>query len=65
MPFRAKRFHRLQLSMASSCMNTRSRPLAPHDLITGTPSEGGIFLLFEGGPAGHYSAIQVVAFNLR
>jgi len=30
----------------------------------GTPSEGKIYLLFEGGPAGHYSAIQVVAFNL-
>jgi sialidase-1 len=30
----------------------------------GTPSQGKIFLLFEGGPAGHHSAIQVVAFNL-
>jgi hypothetical protein len=30
----------------------------------GTPSEGKIYILFEGGPAGHYSAIQVVAFNL-
>jgi hypothetical protein len=30
----------------------------------GTPSQGMIFLLFEGGPAGHHSAIQVVAFNL-
>jgi len=30
----------------------------------GTPSQGKISLLFEGGPAGHNSAIQVVAFNL-
>ncbi|MHB8901702.1 MAG: sialidase family protein, partial [Thermoguttaceae bacterium] len=30
----------------------------------GTPSQGKIFLLFEGGPDGHNAAIQVVAFNL-
>lgn len=30
----------------------------------GTPSEGRIFILFEGGPGGHYSGIQVAAFNL-
>ncbi len=30
----------------------------------GTPSEGLIFLLFEGGPDGHYAAMQVARFNL-
>jgi len=29
-----------------------------------TPSEGRIFLLFEGGPDGRYSAMQVARFNL-
>lgn len=29
-----------------------------------TPSEGKIYLLFEGGPDGRYSAIQVASFNL-
>lgn len=31
---------------------------------TGTPSQGKIYLLFEGGPTGHYEAVQVVSFNL-
>lgn len=31
---------------------------------TGTPSQGKIYLLFEGGPAGPHEAVQVVAFNL-
>ena len=31
---------------------------------TDTPSQGRIYLLFEGGPDGPKSAIQVVAFNL-
>ncbi len=30
----------------------------------GTPTEGLIFLLFEGGPKGRYSAMQVARFNL-
>lgn len=30
----------------------------------GTPSEGMIYLLFEGGPDGRYSAIQCARFNL-
>lgn len=30
----------------------------------GTPAEGRIFLLFEGGPKGRYSAMQVARFNL-
>lgn len=30
----------------------------------GTPTEGLIFLLFEGGPNGRYSAMQVARFNL-
>ena len=30
----------------------------------GTPSEGFIYLLFEGGPEGQYSAIQMARFNL-
>ena len=30
----------------------------------GTPSEGKIFLLFEGGPQGRYSAMHVARFNL-
>ena len=30
----------------------------------GTPSEGQIYLLFEGGEKGRYSAIQVAKFNL-
>jgi hypothetical protein len=31
---------------------------------TGTPSQGKIYLIFEGGPTGHYEAVQVVSFNL-
>lgn len=31
---------------------------------TGTPSQGKIYLLFEGGPSDCYEAIQVVSFNL-
>lgn len=31
---------------------------------TGTPSQGKIYLVFEGGPTGCYEAVQVVAFNL-
>ncbi len=30
----------------------------------GTPSEGRVYLLFEGGPDGRYSAMQVARFNL-
>jgi sialidase-1 len=30
----------------------------------GTPSAGRIYLLFEGGPGGQYSAMQVARFNL-
>ena len=30
----------------------------------GTPTEGLIFLLFEGGPEGRYSAMQAARFNL-
>ena len=29
-----------------------------------TPTEGQVFLLFEGGPKGRYSAMQVARFNL-
>ncbi len=29
-----------------------------------TPSQGRIYLLFEGGPAGQYSAMQIARFNL-
>lgn len=31
---------------------------------TGTPSQGKIYLIFEGGPAGSHAAVQIVAFNL-
>ncbi len=31
---------------------------------SGTPSQGRIFLLFEGGPDGSHAAVQVVTFNL-
>jgi sialidase-1 len=31
---------------------------------SGTPSQGRIFLIFEGGPQGSHAAVQVVAFNL-
>ena len=31
---------------------------------TGTPSEGLIYLLFEGGPEGPYTAMQIARFNL-
>lgn len=31
---------------------------------TGTPSQGKIHLIFEGGPTGCYEAVQVVSFNL-
>ena len=31
---------------------------------TGTPSQGKIYLVFEGGAGGHYEAVQFVAFNL-
>jgi len=31
---------------------------------TGTPSQGRVFLVFEGGPKGHHAAVQVVSFNL-
>ncbi|MBM3334458.1 exo-alpha-sialidase, partial [Candidatus Sumerlaeota bacterium] len=31
---------------------------------TGTPSQGRIYLIFEGGPTGCYEAVQVVSFNL-
>jgi hypothetical protein len=30
----------------------------------GTPSQGRIYLIFEGGPNGCYEAVQVVSFNL-
>lgn len=30
----------------------------------GTPSEGKIYLVFEGGPKGSHAAVQIVAFNL-
>lgn len=30
----------------------------------GTPSEGRIYLLFEGGPKGSHAAVQIVSFNL-
>ena len=30
----------------------------------GTPSQGKIFLLFEGGPKACYEAVQVLSFNL-
>ncbi len=31
---------------------------------TGTPSQGKIYLIFEGGPAGSHAAVQIVSFNL-
>lgn len=31
---------------------------------SGTPSQGKIYLIFEGGPAGAHAAVQVVSFNL-
>ncbi len=31
---------------------------------SGTPSEGRIFVIFEGGPAGSHAAVQVASFNL-
>jgi sialidase-1 len=31
---------------------------------TGTPSQGKIYLIFEGGPSGCYEAVHVVSFNL-
>ncbi len=31
---------------------------------SGTPSQGRIFLVFEGGPGGFYESVQVVSFNL-
>jgi len=31
---------------------------------TGTPSQGKVYLIFEGGPTDCYEAVQVVAFNL-
>ena len=31
---------------------------------TGTPSQGTIYLIFEGGRTRCYEAVQVVAFNL-
>jgi sialidase-1 len=31
---------------------------------TGTPSQGKIYLIFEGGPTGCYEAVHVVSFNL-
>jgi sialidase-1 len=31
---------------------------------TGTPSQGRVFLVFEGGPKGDHAAVQVVSFNL-
>jgi hypothetical protein len=31
---------------------------------TGTPSQGKIYLLFEGGPKSWDEAVQVAAFNL-
>jgi sialidase-1 len=31
---------------------------------TGTPSQGRVFLIFEGGPKGAHAAVQVVSFNL-
>jgi sialidase-1 len=30
----------------------------------GTPSEGRVYLVFEGGPRGSHAAVQVVSFNL-
>ncbi|NCY02326.1 MAG: exo-alpha-sialidase [Planctomycetia bacterium] len=30
----------------------------------GTPSQGRVYLLFEGGPRGSHAAVQVVSFNL-
>ena len=42
--------------------------LAPSAVILspgpGTPSEGMIYLLFEGGPDGMYSGIHLARFNL-
>jgi sialidase-1 len=31
---------------------------------SGTPSQGRIFLIFEGGPKGPHAAVQIVSFNL-
>jgi sialidase-1 len=31
---------------------------------TGTPSQGRVFLVFEGGPKWDHAAVQVVSFNL-
>ena len=31
---------------------------------TGTPSQGRLYLILEGGPSGCYEAVQVVSFNL-
>jgi sialidase-1 len=31
---------------------------------SGTPSEGKIYLVFEGGPKGCHAAVQIVSFNL-
>ncbi len=31
---------------------------------TGTPSQGKIYLIFEGGPKGSHAAVQLVSFNL-
>ena len=31
---------------------------------TGTPSQGKIYLIFEGGPTGCYEVVHVVSFNL-
>jgi sialidase-1 len=31
---------------------------------SGTPSEGRIFVIFEGGPQGSHAAVQVASFNL-
>ena len=30
----------------------------------GTPSQGNIYLIFEGGPKGSHGAVQIVSFNL-
>ena len=43
-------------------------PSAYSNLAAGrdeTPSEGKLYILFEGGPEGMYSAIQVAVFNLN
>ena len=31
---------------------------------SGTPSQGRVYLIFEGGPKGEHGAVQVVSFNL-